>query len=65
MTPPEILAVVLAGGRGSRMSQLLGTVIPKCLVPVAGNPLIFYPLKTLHSAGFTGKCNEYLQVNSC
>lgn len=51
----KIQGVVLAAGRGSRMTQLIGTSVPKCLVPVCGNPLIFYPLKSLEAAGFRGK----------
>ncbi|CAL8125779.1 unnamed protein product [Orchesella dallaii] len=51
----KVQAVVLAAGRGSRMTQLLGTTVPKCLVPVCGNPLVYYPLKSLEAVGFRGK----------
>jgi len=51
----KIQGVVLAAGRGSRMTQLIGTSVPKCLVPVCGNPLIYYPLKSLEAGGFRGK----------
>lgn len=59
----KIQGVVLAAGRGSRMTQLIGTTIPKCLVPVCGNPLIYYPLKSLEAAGFRGKGNHSLSHN--
>jgi NDP-sugar pyrophosphorylase family protein len=51
--------VILGAGRGSRMTELLGSTIPKCLIPIAGNPLIFYPMKSLVASGlgFKGNCN--------
>jgi NDP-sugar pyrophosphorylase family protein len=51
----QLQPVILAGGRGSRMNQLTGSSIIKCLVPVYGHPLIFYTLKLLALNGFKGK----------
>lgn len=45
-------AVVFAGGKGSRMTDLTST-IPKCLLPVANIPMIVYPLTMLQNANFT------------
>jgi len=47
--------VVLAAGRGSRMTGLLGTIVPKCFIPFAGNPLLFYCLKSLQLNGYGEK----------
>ncbi len=43
-------AIVLAAGRGERLRPITDTV-PKPLVPVAGKPLISYPLQALAKAG--------------
>jgi len=43
-------ALLLAGGRGSRLRPLTDTV-PKCLVPIAGRPLLDYWLESLARAG--------------
>ncbi|XP_017481521.1 PREDICTED: translation initiation factor eIF-2B subunit gamma-like [Rhagoletis zephyria] len=42
----DFQAVIFAGGKGSRMSQLLGGR-PKCLLPIANKPMIAYPLELL------------------
>lgn len=47
-------AVVLCGGKGSRLQPVLGN-IPKCLAPVAGKPFIHYVLDHLVSQGI-GVC---------
>ena len=54
MKVTEFQAVILAAGRGSRMTDLIGK-IPKALLPVANMPLIWYPAKMLENAGFEGK----------
>jgi len=72
MWTTHMQAVILAAGRGSRMTELLGNQIPKCLIPIGGNPLIFYPLKALAELGFRGKglkkfdisCNKCTQSKS-
>ncbi|KAJ8938829.1 hypothetical protein NQ314_011320 [Rhamnusium bicolor] len=48
----EFQAVVLAAGRGSRMSEIT-TGKPKCLLPVGSKPLVWYPLYKLQKAGFS------------
>lgn len=50
----EFQAVIMAAGRGSRMTDLTSTT-PKALLPVANMPLIWYPVKLLENAGFEGK----------
>lgn len=50
----EFQAVVLAAGRGSRMSEIT-TGKPKCLLPIGPKPLVWYPLYKLETSGFSGK----------
>ncbi|XP_072758124.1 translation initiation factor eIF2B subunit gamma [Anoplolepis gracilipes] len=47
----EFQAIVLAGGKGSRMTELTAGQ-PKCLLPIANVPMIWYPLQILERAGF-------------
>jgi NDP-sugar pyrophosphorylase family protein len=47
---PRAKALLLAGGLGSRLRPLTNTV-PKCLVPIAGKPLIDYWFDGLERAG--------------
>ncbi|XP_012535638.1 translation initiation factor eIF-2B subunit gamma isoform X2 [Monomorium pharaonis] len=47
----EFQAVVLAGGKGSRMTELMAST-PKCLLPIANIPMIWYPLQILERSGF-------------
>ena len=65
----ELQAVVMAGGKGSRMTDLTSGKNPipdsrcgvsslslgkaKCLLPVGNLPLVWYPLNMLQSNGFT------------
>ncbi|KAG8236950.1 hypothetical protein J437_LFUL016145 [Ladona fulva] len=51
MIPPEFQAVVLAGGKGSRMTELTGCKF-KCLLPICNHPMIWYPLHMLEKLGF-------------
>lgn len=46
-------AVILAAGRGSRMGKET-TARPKCLVELAGRPLLEWQINALKSAGITG-----------
>ena len=48
----SLQAVVLAGGKGSRMTDLTSGKA-KCLLPVGNLPLVWYPLNMLQAAGFT------------
>ncbi|XP_034942410.1 translation initiation factor eIF-2B subunit gamma [Chelonus insularis] len=48
----EFQAVVLAGGKGSRMTELTAGKT-KCLLPIRNMPMIYYPLQSLEKAGFT------------
>ena len=47
----EYQAVVLAGGRGTRMSELTASK-PKCLLPIGSYPMIWYSLNMLKRIGF-------------
>jgi len=48
----SLQAVVMAGGKGSRMTDLTSGK-PKCLLPVGNKPLVWYPLHMLQTNGFT------------
>jgi len=50
----EFQAVVMAAGRGSRMTDLTAR-IAKPMLPIANKPMVWYPIKLLEDAGFTGK----------
>lgn len=47
----EFQAVVLAGGGGSRMTELTQGQY-KCLLPIGNVPMLWYPLQLLEDAGF-------------
>uniref|UniRef100_T1JJZ0 Translation initiation factor eIF2B subunit gamma n=1 Tax=Strigamia maritima TaxID=126957 RepID=T1JJZ0_STRMM len=47
----EFQAVVMALGKGSRMTDLTANC-PKSLLPVANYPMVWYPLHLLQTAGF-------------
>ncbi|EIE22403.1 nucleotide-diphospho-sugar transferase [Coccomyxa subellipsoidea C-169] len=51
MGPQGYQAVLLAGGSGTNLFPLNQTGLPLSLLPVANQPLITYPLKTLEGAG--------------
>lgn len=46
-------AVLMAGGLGTRLRPALAAPINKHLYPVAGKPLIYYPLELLARSGVT------------
>jgi translation initiation factor eIF-2B subunit gamma len=48
----SVQAVVMAGGKGSRMTDLTSGKA-KCLLPVGNVPLVWYPLFMLQTDGFT------------
>jgi len=48
----EFQAVVLAGGKGSRMNELTRGKTPKCLLPIGNKPMLWFPLKMLENHGF-------------
>ncbi|XP_055534379.1 translation initiation factor eIF-2B subunit gamma [Wyeomyia smithii] len=52
MVAPEFQAIVLAAGKGSRLTEVLEER-PKCLLPIGIYPLIWYTLKMLQTHGFT------------
>ncbi|KAK2587569.1 hypothetical protein KPH14_003697 [Odynerus spinipes] len=47
----EFQAIVLAGGKGSRMTELTDGK-PKCLLPIGNKPMIWFPLQLLERSGF-------------
>ncbi|CAN8030536.1 unnamed protein product [Ixodes persulcatus] len=49
----DFQAVVMAAGRGSRLTELLTPDCPKYLLPIGNLPMIYYPLCALKKAGFT------------
>lgn len=53
MVQAEFQAVVFAAGKGSRMPEITSG-IPKCLLPIAGKPMVWYPLQMLEYVGFSG-----------
>ena len=52
----EYQAVILAGGRGTRMTEITSSKA-KCLLPIGNYPMIWYPLNMLKRIGFQGKSN--------
>ena len=50
-------ALVLAGGKGSRLGKL-GQTIQKCMLPINGKPLLFFMISALKNAG----CNNVVIV---
>lgn len=46
----EFQAIVMAGGRGSRMTELTAGR-PKCLLPIGNKPMVWYPLQLLERTG--------------
>lgn len=50
----EFQAIVLAGGSGSRLTEIRGERA-KCLLNVGPYPMIWYPLNLLQNHGFKGK----------
>lgn len=46
MNHKNLKVIILAAGRGSRLMPLTEKM-PKCLVPVAGKPILYYQLKAL------------------
>lgn len=50
----EFQAVVMAAGKGSRMTEILGKRRLKCLLPIGNFPMVWYPLHMLERTGFNG-----------
>ena len=46
-------AVIMAGGKGTRLAELTKGEIPKPMVPVAGKPLLLWQIERLKNAGIT------------
>uniref|UniRef100_A0A1E1XS26 Translation initiation factor eIF2B subunit gamma n=1 Tax=Amblyomma sculptum TaxID=1581419 RepID=A0A1E1XS26_AMBSC len=49
----DFQAIVMAAGRGSRLTELLTADNFKYQLPVGNLPMIYYPLRTLKNAGFS------------
>lgn len=47
----NLTAVILCGGQGTRLQNVIGPELPKCLAPVAGKPFLCYLLDQLHQQG--------------
>ncbi|XP_054284724.1 translation initiation factor eIF-2B subunit gamma [Macrosteles quadrilineatus] len=47
----EFQAIIMAGGKGSRMTELTSKR-SKCLLPIGNLPMIWYPLRLLEKSGF-------------
>ena len=52
MTRPRTLAMVLAGGKGTRLRPITHTSA-KQLVPVANKPILFYGIEHMAEVGIT------------
>lgn len=57
----EFQAVVMAAGKGSRMTELTARRV-KCLLPVGNHPMIWYPLQMLETHGFRGNVINFSKV---
>lgn len=53
-TKSQLQAVIMAAGKGSRMTELTAKK-PKCLLPVGNLPMIWFPLNLLQRTGFQGR----------
>lgn len=62
MPSVELQPIVMAAGRGSRLTEITGDR-PKCLLPVGPFPLVYYTLHHLEKHGFTGKYKESTNVS--
>ena len=60
----EYQAVILAGGRGTRMTEITSSKA-KCLLPIGNYPMIWYPLNMLKRIGFQGKSNKCFKIRIC
>jgi len=49
----KVKAGIIAGGKGIRSKSITGDLIPKALVPVAGEPIVFRQLRLLARYGIT------------
>uniref|UniRef100_A0A1B6K928 Translation initiation factor eIF2B subunit gamma n=1 Tax=Graphocephala atropunctata TaxID=36148 RepID=A0A1B6K928_9HEMI len=47
----EFQGVIMAGGKGSRMTELTARR-PKCLLPIGNLPMVWYPIRLFERSGF-------------
>ncbi|XP_046670940.1 translation initiation factor eIF-2B subunit gamma-like [Homalodisca vitripennis] len=47
----EFQGVIMAGGKGSRMTELTAKR-PKCLLPIGNFPMVWYPIRLFERSGF-------------
>lgn len=53
MIPQEFQAIIMAAGKGSRMTELTARR-PKCLLPIGNLPMLWYPMNLLERSNFQG-----------
>lgn len=46
-------AVIMAGGKGTRLRAITNDEIPKPMVPIAGKPILQWQIETLRRSGVT------------
>lgn len=61
-TKSQIQAVIMAAGKGSRMTELTARK-PKCLLPIGNLPMIWFPLNLLQRTGFQDVFIIVLETN--
>lgn len=45
--------IILAGGLGTRLREVIGTEVPKPMAAIHGKPFLYYLLKKIHLEGFS------------